>query len=67
MWSEILKELDISKDVSKITERIIHFIKTSKDERGVEGVLVLFSGYMDSTIISKLSLEALGEEAVKFL
>ena len=67
MWGEILKELDISKDVSKIAENIIHFIETSKDERGVEGVLVLFSGYMDSTIISKLSLEALGEETVKFL
>ncbi len=62
-----MKELDISKDVAKISKGIIHFIETSKAERGVEGVLVLFSGYMDSTVVSKLSLEALGENAVKFL
>jgi NAD+ synthase len=62
-----LKDLDISKDVGKIAKRIIHFIETSTNERGVEGVLILFSGYMDSTIVSKFALEALGEEAVKFL
>ncbi|MHA2245093.1 MAG: NAD(+) synthase [Candidatus Hodarchaeales archaeon] len=62
-----MKDLDISKDVGKIAKRIIHFIETSTNERGVEGVLILFSGYMDSTIVSKFALEALGEEAVKFL
>ncbi|UCE14564.1 MAG: NAD(+) synthase [Candidatus Heimdallarchaeota archaeon] len=60
-------ELDISKDVATVSEKIIHFIETLKEERGVEGVLILFSGYMDSTVVSKLSLEAVGEEAVKLL
>lgn len=62
-----LKELNISNDVANIVERIVHFIRTSIEERGVEGVLVLFSGYMDSTIVSKLCLEAVGVEAVKLL
>ncbi len=62
-----MKELDISKDVAKIADRIIHFIETSKEERGVEGVLVLFSGYMDSTVVSKLCLEALSDKSVKLL
>ncbi|MFX1282390.1 MAG: NAD(+) synthase [Promethearchaeota archaeon] len=62
-----MEELDISKDMMKITERIIQFIETSKEERGVEGVLILFSGHMDSTVVSKLSLDALGKEAVKLL
>lgn len=62
-----LDELDIGKDVATISNTIVHFIETLKEERGVEGVLVLFSGYMDSTVVSKLSLEALGEEAVKLL
>lgn len=63
----ILKELDISNNVADVVERIIQFIGTSTDERGVEGVLVLFSGYMDSTVVSKLCLEAVGVEAVKLL
>ena len=62
-----MNKLDISKDVAQISKNIIHFIETAKEERGREGVLILFSGFMDSTIISKLSLEAIGEEAVKFL
>ncbi|MFX0124301.1 MAG: NAD(+) synthase [Candidatus Hodarchaeota archaeon] len=62
-----MKELDISNDVANIVEQIVHFIETSTEERGVEGVLVLSSGYMDSTIVSKLCLEALGVEAVKLL
>jgi NAD+ synthase len=63
----ILKELTIINDVADIVERIVHFIETSIEERGVEGVLVLFSGYMDSTIVSKLCLDAVGVEAVKLL
>ncbi|MFX0015471.1 MAG: NAD(+) synthase [Promethearchaeota archaeon] len=62
-----MQELDISKNVEKISKRIIHFIETSKEERGVEGVLVLFSGYMDSTVVSKLTLEALSHDNVKLL
>ncbi|UCG01007.1 MAG: NAD(+) synthase [Candidatus Heimdallarchaeota archaeon] len=62
-----MKVLDISNDVANIVERIVHFIGTSIEERGVEGVLVLFSGYMDSTIVSKLCLEAVGAEEVKLL
>lgn len=62
-----MEELDISKDIMEIKERIVHFIETSKEERGVEGVLVLFSGYMDSTVVSKLSLDALDNKGVKLL
>lgn len=60
-----MKELTIRNDVANVVERIIHFIETSTEERGVEGVLILFSGYMDSTIVSKLCLEAVGVEKVK--
>lgn len=63
----ILKELTIINDVADIVERIVQFIETSIEERGVEGVLVLFSGYMDSTIVSKLCLDAVGVDAVKLL
>lgn len=63
----ILKKLTIINDVANIVERIVNLIETSIEERGVEGVLVLFSGYMDSTIVSKLCLDAVGVDAVKLL
>ena len=63
----ILKEITIKNDVANILERIIHYIGTATVEREVEGVLVLFSGYMDSTIVSKLCLDALGADAVELL
>ncbi|MHA2203984.1 MAG: NAD(+) synthase [Candidatus Hodarchaeales archaeon] len=62
-----MKELDISNNVANVVERIVHFIGTSTEERRVDGVLVLFSGYMDSTVVSKLCLDAVGVEAVNLL
>lgn len=62
-----MKELDISADLGRVKQRIVHFIDNYVEERGFEGVLVWFSGYIDSTIITKLTLEALGVESVKIL
>ncbi|MHA2173759.1 MAG: NAD(+) synthase [Candidatus Hodarchaeales archaeon] len=61
-----MKELEIP-DKAKVIERIGNFIDHSKEERGVDGVVILFSGYIDSTVITKISLDALGEEKVKLL
>ena len=61
-----MKELDII-DKAKVINRIGNFIIHSKEERGVDGIVILFSGYIDSTVITKISLDALGEENVKLL
>jgi NAD+ synthase len=62
-----LKELDISADLARVKQSIIHFINNYVEERGFDGALVWFSGYLDSTIITKLTLEALGVESVKIM
>ncbi|MHA2296890.1 MAG: NAD(+) synthase [Candidatus Hodarchaeales archaeon] len=62
-----MKEIDISTDLDSVKESIIHFIANYIEERGFEGALVWFSGYIDSTIITKLTIEALGENVVKIL
>ena len=62
-----MEELDISHKLSKVYEKLSNFIETTKEERGVDGVVILFSGYIDSTIIAKISLNAIGEENVKLL
>ena len=63
----ILKNLDISGKAANIVEKIGNFIETSKEERGVDGVVILFSGYIDSTVITKIALESLGEDFVKLI
>ncbi|MFX0182255.1 MAG: NAD(+) synthase [Candidatus Hodarchaeota archaeon] len=60
-----MKELDISVEAPKIIEKIQYFIETHIKEREADGVLIWFSGYIDSTIIAKLSFEAIGTENVK--
>ena len=62
-----MKDLDISANAGKIVEKIGSFIETSKEERGVDGVVILFSGYIDSTVITKIALDSLGEESVKLI
>ncbi len=62
-----MKDLDISAKAAKIVEKIGNFIETSKEERGVDGVVLLFSGYIDSTVIAKIVLDSLGEESVKLI
>ncbi|MFX0152610.1 MAG: NAD(+) synthase, partial [Candidatus Hodarchaeota archaeon] len=52
-------------EAPKIIEKIQYFIETHLKEREADGVLIWFSGYIDSTIITKLSLEAIGTEKVK--
>ena len=63
----ILEELDISHKIGSVGEKLSHFIENTKEERGVDGVVILFSGYVDSAVIAKLSLDAIGEEKVKLL
>ncbi len=63
----ILKNLDISGKAANIVKKIGNFIETSKEERGVDGVVILFSGYIDSTVITKIALESLGEDCVKLI
>jgi NAD+ synthase len=63
----ILKALDISAKADKIVAKIGNFIETSKEERGVDGVVILFSGYIDSTVITKIALDSLGESVVKLI
>ncbi len=60
-----MENLDISDQVSNIVEKIKNFIETSKEERGVSGVVILFSGFIDSTIIAKLAMDTLGKEKVR--
>ena len=62
-----MENLDISLKAAKVVERIGNFIETLKEERGVDGVVILFSGYIDSTVITKIALDSLGEESVKVL
>ncbi|MHA1206140.1 MAG: NAD(+) synthase [Candidatus Hodarchaeales archaeon] len=63
----ILEDLDISAKADKIVAKIGNFIETSKEEQGVDGVVILFSGYIDSTVITKIALDSLGESVVKLI
>ncbi|MHA1974242.1 MAG: NAD(+) synthase [Candidatus Hodarchaeales archaeon] len=60
-------DIDISDNVDKISKKITNFLITIKEERGASGFLVLFSGYIDSTVVAKLCIDAVGLEGVKLL
>ncbi len=62
-----MEDLDIKVRVHSIYENLKTFIETQVREREVEGALVLFSGYMDSTVVSKLAIDALGQDAVQVI
>jgi NAD+ synthase len=62
-----LNEFELNIDASSVNKQIISFIETQVKERGDDGVLVWFSGYIDSTTITKMCLEALGPDAVKLI
>ncbi len=62
-----MNDFDLSIDASSVVKQITSFIETQVKERGDDGVLVWFSGYIDSTIIVKICLEALGLDAVKLI
>ncbi|MFX0085306.1 MAG: NAD(+) synthase [Candidatus Hodarchaeota archaeon] len=62
-----MANLDISGRENEIIKNITAFIDTQTTKRGVDGVLILFSGYIDSTIVAKLALDALAENSVKLL
>ncbi len=62
-----MKNLDISGRENEIIKNITTFIETQTKKRGVDGVLILFSGYIDSTIVAKLAIDALEENSVKLL
>jgi NAD+ synthase len=62
-----LENLDIGPQVGHIIEKISQSIETSKEERGMDGVVILFSGYIDSTIIAKIAMDTLEEEKVQLL
>jgi NAD+ synthase len=62
-----VNEYSLNIDASKVSKQIINFIGTQVKEKGDDGVLVWFSGYIDSTIITKMCFEALGKEAVKLI
>jgi NAD+ synthase len=60
-----LKELDITTDLDSEKQKIMNFIESFVEERNLDGVLIWFSGFIDSTIVTKLCIEVLGEEKVK--
>ena len=62
-----MKELDLNINASKVKKQITIFIETQVKERGDDGVLVWFSGYIDSTIIAKMCFESLGTDVVKLI
>lgn len=62
-----MKELDLNIDASIVKKQITTFIETQLKEREDDGVLVWFSGYIDSTIIAKMCFEALGMDVVKLI
>ncbi|MHA2295217.1 MAG: NAD(+) synthase [Candidatus Hodarchaeales archaeon] len=57
--------LDINGYEDQIVQNITGFIETQTKERGIDGVLIMFSGYVDSTIIAKLALDTLKDMTVK--
>ncbi|MFW9777733.1 MAG: NAD(+) synthase [Candidatus Heimdallarchaeota archaeon] len=62
-----MKELDIKSNIDQFVGKIIDFIGNAVEERKYEGVLIWFSGFIDSTVITKLSLETLDEDKIKIL
>ena len=62
-----MNEYSLNIDAFKASKQIINFIETQVKERGDDGVLVWFSGYLDSTLIAKMCFEALGKETVKLI
>lgn len=62
-----MKELNLNIDASEVKTQIITFIETQVKERGDDGVLVWFSGYIDSTIIAKMCFKALGMDVVNLI
>ncbi|MFW9856692.1 MAG: NAD(+) synthase [Candidatus Thorarchaeota archaeon] len=60
-----MANLDIFGSEEKIITTISNFIEIQGRDRGVDGVLILFSGYIDSTIVARLSLDIFGKEKVK--
>jgi NAD+ synthase len=62
-----LENLDIGAQASQIVEKISSAIETSKEERGMDGVVILFSGYIDSTIIAKIAMDTFEEGEIQLL
>ena len=62
-----MEDLNINGKVEKIINEIANFIETSMEERRASGLLILFSGFIDSTVIAKICIEAVGKEKVKLL
>lgn len=62
-----MKELDISKNEQVIIDKIVHSIDVFAQEKGTNKVLIWFTGFIDSTIITKLTIEALELNAVKLI
>lgn len=53
--------------MQEVINKIINFIETSMEERRASGLLILFSGFIDSTVIAKLCIEAVGKDKIKLL
>ncbi len=62
MEKEIEESLEI--DVEKVKNRIIDFIQEKTEEANAEGAVIGLSGGLDSSTITYLSKEALGQENV---
>jgi len=62
-----LDDLNISGKIREIIQEIANFIETSMEERKASGLLILFSGFIDSTVIARLCIDAVGKEKVKLL
>ncbi len=62
-----MENLDIGDKASQIVNKISHFIETSKEERRMDGVVILFSGFIDSTIIAKITMDTIDEKDLRLL
>ncbi len=54
-------------DPKSVTTKIVDFIKENMEERCTSGLLVMFSGQIDSFTVTKLCIEAAGLESVKLV
>ncbi|MHA1978041.1 MAG: NAD(+) synthase [Candidatus Hodarchaeales archaeon] len=62
-----MENLNIGEKASKIVEKISSVIETSKTEREMDGIVILFSGYIDSTIIAKIAMDTFEEGEIQLL
>lgn len=64
-----LSKVGLEINSQKVKDKIINFFQLNMEERkdSFNGLLISFSGYIDSTVIAKLAIEAIGKENVSLI